>query len=117
MRNTRFVAGGVLAAALLAGLLVAGADAQNTSRPAVTRWAYGQLQISGKDAVFQTPSGAFFLEGPDDLDPRPVQGEQGLSVLQPVSLIHLNTLGADGWDLVRTDSGAGGVTYLLQRPY
>lgn len=103
------------AAALL--LLVHATGARADQRAAGARWEYGELTIVGNDAVFWMRDQSFYLEGPEARTPERVTGRHGLNVVQPARVIHLNALGAEGWEVVQAGATPAGEAFLLRRPF
>lgn len=113
---TRAVAGAfLLAAAAAAGAFVAGAFP--TPAAAQARGGaieYGELTIVGNDGILWVRGESFFLEGPETRTPVKAQGSKGVSSIVPARILHLNTLGAAGWEFVDQMPGQT-ESYLLQR--
>ena len=101
-------------AAGFAGAMLAPAEAQQRGR-AVVAWDYAELTITGNDAIFWAPARGFFLEGPDRRDPERLENSTRLNIFRPIRLLHLNSVGGDGWEVVEAFASSEGETYLLRR--
>lgn len=102
------------AAAGFAGAMLAPAEAQSRARAAV-QWEYAELTILGNDAVFWSPGSGYFLEGPDRRDPERLENTNKFMIIRPIRQLHLNSVGADGWEIVELAVAGDGETFLLRR--
>lgn len=76
-------------------------------------WEYAEMRIVGFDAILNNGETAWLLEGPDRLDPIRLENNRQRSETPSIEMIHLNTLGASGWEVV--PNGGGTASFLLRR--
>lgn len=106
---------GVGCIALAAAAALGPRAAHSRSAQPGVDYEYAELTIRGNDAILQTADRTIYLEGPDTNNPQQAENKRSIRVFREVALIHLNTVGASGWDVTWRSHSGGNDSFLLQR--
>lgn len=102
----------VVATIMAALLWWPSANAQSGMRgPA--KYKYAVIQFTGNDAIVHYDRGAQFYEGPETISEKRVEGNNNLRLVPIIQLTHLDSLGRQGWEVVRP-WGSRGDSWLIQ---
>ena len=86
------------------------------TKPQHTQWEYGELVLIKNDAIFFGPTKVWWIEGPDHIRTRYPDNGGPYKIYDSTRMLHMNRLGAAGWELVETVRTAEwGDAYVMRR--
>ncbi len=83
--------------------------------PTGDRWEYAEFTQVGDKAYLTTQDRRTGLEPPSSMPSSYTTDNDRVLVGLNVKILHLNKLGAEGWEFVAVQNVADGATYLLRR--